>query len=71
MIDLKLPQKLYMDAACCSEQILEAGPQKTAAIWPLTSHLTNNPSKICWWSKDELISGALLWTLTHGHTSVG
>ena len=24
----------------------------------------------CWWSKDELISNILLWTTTHGHTSV-
>ena len=25
----------------------------------------------CWWSKEELISNILLWTPTHGHTSVG
>ena len=25
----------------------------------------------CWSSKDELVSDILLWTLTHGHTSVG
>ena len=28
------------------EQILEATPYKTAAVWPLTSHLMNHPSKI-------------------------
>ena len=25
----------------------------------------------CWSSRDKLISNILLWTLTHGHTSVG
>ena len=30
---------------CCSEQILEATPHKTAAVWLLTSHLTNLPRK--------------------------
>ena len=29
-----------------AEQILEATPHKTAAVWPLTSHLTNYPSKM-------------------------
>ena len=24
----------------------------------------------CWWSKDKLINNVLLWTPTHGHTSV-
>ena len=25
----------------------------------------------CWWSKVELISNVHLWTITHGHTSLG
>ena len=28
-------------------------------------------TKRCWWSKDELISDILPWTLTHGCTNVG
>ena len=27
---------------------LETGPYKTAAVWPLISHLTNHPNKISW-----------------------
>ena len=33
-------------AACCFEQILEAGPYKIAAVQPLTSHLANHPNKM-------------------------
>ena len=43
--------ELNKEAACCFEQILEAAPHKTAAVRPLTSHLTkhsNNTSKTCW-----------------------
>ena len=52
------------DAACYFEQILEAAPYKTAAVPPLTSHLTNHPSKTrsaghCWRIKDGLISNFL------------
>ena len=34
----------------CFEQILKTAPQKVAAVWPFTSHLTNHPSKMktCW-----------------------
>ena len=47
---------------------------KTAAIRPLTSHLTNHPIKLnktCWRSNDELISNILLWICAHGYASVG
>ena len=40
--------ELHKDAVCCFEQILVAAPYKTAAVWPLASHLTNYPSKTCW-----------------------
>ena len=53
--------------------ILEASPEKTAALRPPTSDLTHHPSKKvgpCWGRKNELISDVLLWNLTHGHTSV-
>ena len=51
--------------------------RKTPAVRPLTSHLTNHPSKInktCWSllrSKNELISNVLQWTFTNGHCSNG
>ena len=32
--------ELHKDAVCCFEQILEAALQKTAAIWPLTSPIS-------------------------------
>ena len=42
MLGEKARRELYKDAACCFEQILEAELYKTAAVWPLTSHLTNH-----------------------------
>ena len=38
--------KKCLEKKCCLEQLLEASPFKTTVIWPLTSHLTNNPSKM-------------------------
>ena len=32
-------QELHKNAVCCLEQILEATPNKTAAVQPITSHL--------------------------------
>ena len=49
------------------------GSNRTAAVQPLTSHLTNHPSKMsktCWRSRDKLISKILLAS-THGYRSVG
>ena len=37
--------QLYLNAACCFEQILKAVHYKTTAVWPLASDLTNHPSK--------------------------
>ena len=58
-----------------TEPILKAAPYKTAAVWQLTSHLTNHPSKTkhghCRRNKDEHTSNVFLWTPSHGHTSVG
>ena len=39
----KIRWELYKDAVCYLEQ--EAAPHKTAAVLPLTFHLTNYPSK--------------------------
>ena len=70
----KVRWELYKNAICCFEQKLEATLHKIAGIQPPTYHLTNHPSKtnktLCE-SKDEHISNVLLWTPTHGHTSVG
>ena len=46
-------------------------PNKTATVEPLTSNLTNHPSKMsktCWRSMDEFMRDVL--TLTHGHTRI-
>ena len=63
---------------CCFEQILKvATPCKTAAVLPLTSHLTNHMKQTrhadehCQRSKDVPISDILLWTPTYGQTSFG
>ena len=37
--------QLYKNTWYCFKQILEAAPNKSAAVWPLVSHLENNPSK--------------------------
>ena len=37
--------KLHKNATCYFQQILEATPNKAAAVWPLTSHLTSHSSK--------------------------
>ena len=37
--------ELHKDTMCCFEQNLEAMTHRTAAVKPLTSHLTNHPSK--------------------------
>ena len=62
--------ELHKDDACFFEYILEATPYKIVVVWWLTSHLTDYPSKVGWRSKDELMSDVLLWTFTHGHTSI-
>ena len=41
----------HKDAVYYFEWVPEAASHKTAAVWPLTSHLTNHPSKTnrtCW-----------------------
>ena len=37
--------ELHMDTACCSGQIPDKTPYKTAVVRPLTPHLTNHPRK--------------------------
>ena len=65
----KATWELYKNAMCYFEQILEATPHKTAAVWPLTSRLKNHPSKMknMWRSISDILPRAL----THGHASVG
>ena len=38
--------ELQKNAMCCFKQILEATLDKTEAVWPLTSYLTNHLSKM-------------------------
>ena len=67
----KASWELHKNDMGCFEQILEAALRKIAAVWPLTSYLTNHPrwtrhTRHCWRSKDKLISNVFLWTPTHG-----
>ena len=51
MLGEKAKWQLHTNAVSCLEQILEASPNETAAVRPLTSHFANNPrklSKTCW-----------------------
>ena len=59
--------ELHKDVACSFEKTPKAAPNKTVAVRPLTSHLTNYPNKMnktCWtnvgWSKDKLLSDLLM-----------
>ena len=54
--------------------MLEAASHKLAAVLPLTRIVCvmgSKMNKTCWGNKDKLKSNVLLWTSTHGHTSVG
>ena len=69
--------ELHKNAVYYFEQILEAAPNKTAALRPLASYLINHSSMmniICWAlleTKVKLISNVLLWIPILGHTSIG
>ena len=68
--------ELHKNVMCCFEQILEATPHKTLAIRPLTSHLTNYPSKTnkprcALLEKNELIRDLLLSTATQVNRQQG
>ena len=57
--------ELLKNAMCCLEQILEATPHKTAAVWQPISHLINqiiptNDAGFCWRNRDKLIGNVLL-----------
>ena len=71
MMKEKFEWEQYKDAACCFIQILEVVTHQTAGVQLLTPHLTNDPNKICWRCKNELISDIFSWTPTNGHTSIG
>ena len=71
MFGEKARWELQKAAAGCFKQILEA-----ATVRPLTSYLTNHPSKmskiwVCHSSAVPRISDFLLWIPMHGYTSVG
>ena len=56
--------ELYQKATSYFEKMREGKPHKTAVVRPLSSYLKTHPSKICWRSKNELISDVLLKTTT-------
>ena len=56
----KVRWELHKDAGYCFEQILEAIPNKTAAVQPLTSHLKNHPSKTN--KTSRALQGKHAWT---------
>ena len=66
----------HKNATCSFEQILEVIPNKTVVVRPFKLQLIKHPRKTKytrhhWWSKDEGISGIILWTTTRGHTRGG
>ena len=76
MLGEKARLEVHKDAASCFEQILEASSYKKQLYVHLTPisqtiHVRQaRYAKSCWGSKDKLIINVLLWTPTHGHTSV-
>ena len=56
---------------CCVDQNQETIPYITATVRPFTIYIGQTKlAGHCWKSKDEFRSN-ILWTPTHGHTSVG
>ena len=71
----KAKWEIQKDAMCCFEQILEASLYKIIVVLPLLISQTIQERRAkhaghCQANKNEFISD-FLWTLTHGHTSVG
>ena len=54
--------ELHKNAVCCFE------PHKTAAVWPLTSHLANHSSRHA--GEVRMYSLVTFYELLHRHTSV-
>ena len=77
VVGKKLDGNYTKNVASFIEQVLEATPHKTAAVWPPTSHHENHQVRRTryvghfWRSKDELISDILQWTLAYGRAKVG
>ena len=73
----KIRRQLHKTATNNTEKILEAISQKTTAVRPPTSHLSNNQittDKICVTllrDKNELIIDILPWTPSHRRANVG
>ena len=65
---------LHKNVSSCLEQILEGAPYKIAAVWLLTSHHTNHPSKMsktCLLVGGKVITSILQWTPLHKPTNTG
>ena len=78
MLTEKASSEQYKYAACSFEQILGAAVYKTAVVWPLTSHRTENIqvrrtryAAHCWRSSDQSIIDIIQETATYGHISAG
>ena len=69
LILIYLNSGLHKYAASNIEQVLEAAPNKAAAVRPSATHHQNYPTRHaghCWRCRDELISDIPLWTPSHG-----
>ena len=65
-MDTAIWRQLHVNAASNIEQILQTAPHKTASVRPPVTKTIKirrtRPAGLCWRSRDELISGVLLWT---------
>ena len=76
MIGEKARWELHEDSVCCFKEILEAALYKKILDTALNKKeileaAVYKEDELCWKRKNKLISDILLWTPTHGLTSVG
>ena len=67
--------RLHTCVTACQTHEVTRNELKIHGICYITHHTIKVKqawyTRYCWSSKDELISDILLWTTTHGHTSIG
>ena len=70
-LEEKASWKQHKDAMCCFEQIQKSHPSKDQLyghLFPISQIIPVRQAQHawhCWKSKDKIICGILLWTLTH------
>ena len=70
-------RQLHKNSASDIEQVLEATPHKTAAVWPLTPIMKTikirwiRYARRCWRREAKLISDILQWTPLHEREKAG